>query len=249
MDTFLGQNINEETTLANPASVYCEQQGGTLEIVDETGGQVGMCTLSDGTVCEEWAYMRGECPVTGTIETVTWALNSPVEFSITDSKYEISLVWDANIFEVFQNNDIPGKEFDWLVIGTDPKCSIKDSNTLAYKERNVYYIKLFSVYQPTDQEREYLIRDETLISKYESNPDNYGWIWIHIYVIANKMWYTNMTDFAKDFTRYCSIRPRIPIAMSKNYLIFSDACDNWAMDVLWCDQATIDDIINKIIVK
>lgn len=52
----------EVTTLANPASVYCIQQSGTLEIVDETGGQVGMCHLPGGIVCEEWAYMRGECP-------------------------------------------------------------------------------------------------------------------------------------------------------------------------------------------
>ncbi|MBI5881449.1 DUF333 domain-containing protein [archaeon] len=55
---------NEPSQMANPASVNCEEKGDTLDIVtDETGGQVGMCTLKDGTVCEEWAYFRGECPV------------------------------------------------------------------------------------------------------------------------------------------------------------------------------------------
>lgn len=50
------------TQMANPASVFCEDNGGTLEIVtDSEGGQKGMCTLSDGTVCEEWVYFRGEC--------------------------------------------------------------------------------------------------------------------------------------------------------------------------------------------
>lgn len=49
-------------TLANPASVNCVDKGGTLEIVDTPEGQMGMCTLKDGTKCEEWAYMRGECP-------------------------------------------------------------------------------------------------------------------------------------------------------------------------------------------
>ncbi len=48
--------------MANPASVNCEKNGWTLNIVTSSdGGQVGMCTLSNGTVCEEWAYMRGEC--------------------------------------------------------------------------------------------------------------------------------------------------------------------------------------------
>jgi len=50
------------TQMANPASVNCIDKGGKLDIVtDETGGQVGMCKLKVGTVCEEWAYFRGEC--------------------------------------------------------------------------------------------------------------------------------------------------------------------------------------------
>jgi len=51
-----------DTQIANPASVYCEEQGGMLSIVDGEDGQYGICTLSDGTECEEWAYYRGECP-------------------------------------------------------------------------------------------------------------------------------------------------------------------------------------------
>ncbi len=51
-----------EAGLANPASVYCLEQGGTLEIRNTDEGQVGYCTLPDGTVCEEWAFYRGECP-------------------------------------------------------------------------------------------------------------------------------------------------------------------------------------------
>lgn len=50
------------TQLANPASENCIAKGGTLEIVDTPEGQHGMCTLADGTRCEEWAFMRGECP-------------------------------------------------------------------------------------------------------------------------------------------------------------------------------------------
>jgi|GEM_PF-1644201 len=58
--------INQRNTpdigLANPASVYCEQNGGKLEIVTAAdGSQSGNCILPDGTKCEEWAYYRGDC--------------------------------------------------------------------------------------------------------------------------------------------------------------------------------------------
>ncbi len=48
--------------MPNPASVYCEQNGYTLEIrtaVD--GSQSGVCIFPDGSTCDEWAYYRGEC--------------------------------------------------------------------------------------------------------------------------------------------------------------------------------------------
>jgi putative hemolysin len=47
--------------MANPASVYCKEQGYELEIREAEGGQVGYCVFPDGTECEEWAFYRGEC--------------------------------------------------------------------------------------------------------------------------------------------------------------------------------------------
>ena len=44
--------------IGNPASQYCVDQGGTLEMVDETAGTVGYCNLPDGTRVEEWEYFR-----------------------------------------------------------------------------------------------------------------------------------------------------------------------------------------------
>jgi putative hemolysin len=52
----------DNTQIANPASVFCTENGGKLEIANEEGGQRGICTLKDGTKCDEWAYFRGECP-------------------------------------------------------------------------------------------------------------------------------------------------------------------------------------------
>ncbi len=51
------QNTNN-TGIANPASTYCVENEGTLEI-DDT--QTGYCIFDDGSKCEEWAFFRGEC--------------------------------------------------------------------------------------------------------------------------------------------------------------------------------------------
>jgi hypothetical protein len=47
--------------MPNPASVFCEEQGGQVDIRTENGGQVGYCLFPDGSECEEWALFRGEC--------------------------------------------------------------------------------------------------------------------------------------------------------------------------------------------
>jgi putative hemolysin len=50
------------SSLPNPASVYCEAQGHTLEIrTAQDGSQSGVCIFSDGSECDEWAFYRGEC--------------------------------------------------------------------------------------------------------------------------------------------------------------------------------------------
>ena len=47
--------------MPNPASVYCGQAGGTLEIKkDASDNEYGICTFMNGTSCEEWALFRGE---------------------------------------------------------------------------------------------------------------------------------------------------------------------------------------------
>jgi putative hemolysin len=58
-----GTTTAEPTTgLANPASVYCEGQGYTLEMrTGADGGQYGVCIFPDGSECEEWAFYRGQC--------------------------------------------------------------------------------------------------------------------------------------------------------------------------------------------
>jgi putative hemolysin len=48
--------------MANPASVYCLQRGGQLEISSRPGGgEVGICVSPRGDECEEWSFLRGSC--------------------------------------------------------------------------------------------------------------------------------------------------------------------------------------------
>ncbi|MBN1316115.1 MAG: DUF333 domain-containing protein [Anaerolineales bacterium] len=51
----------EPANMPNPASKFCEDQGGELEIRSSETGQQGFCKFDDGSECDEWAYYRGEC--------------------------------------------------------------------------------------------------------------------------------------------------------------------------------------------
>ena len=47
-----------ETMIANPASVFCVESGGTSVIETEADGERGYCILPDGTKVDEWEYFR-----------------------------------------------------------------------------------------------------------------------------------------------------------------------------------------------
>lgn len=48
--------------LANPASVFCIQQGGKLRMVKTAQGEHAMCILADGRGVDEWDYFRQHHP-------------------------------------------------------------------------------------------------------------------------------------------------------------------------------------------
>ncbi|PFG57707.1 hypothetical protein ATG66_0201 [Vibrio sp. ES.051] len=48
----------EYTSAANPAAVYCVQQGGELETISENGERVTYCVLSEDNRVEQWEYYR-----------------------------------------------------------------------------------------------------------------------------------------------------------------------------------------------
>ena len=45
---------------ANPAAVYCREMGYAYRILDEDG-QRGACMMPDGTRCDAWDFLQGEC--------------------------------------------------------------------------------------------------------------------------------------------------------------------------------------------
>jgi Tol biopolymer transport system component len=77
-------------SLANPASVNCVDQGGTLAI-EQRGelGDVGVCYFEDNRQCEEWALWRGDCPVGGL--KVTGYVTEAARFcAITGGEYTVT---------------------------------------------------------------------------------------------------------------------------------------------------------------
>jgi hypothetical protein len=76
--------------IANPASENCIQQGGTLEIQTRgDGGQYGVCFFEDNRQCEEWALLRGDCPLGGL--KVTGYITPAAQYcAITGGTYAIT---------------------------------------------------------------------------------------------------------------------------------------------------------------
>jgi putative hemolysin len=100
------------TNIANPASMYCEENGGRLEFRQgATGGVAGVCVLPDGSACDEWAYFRAECGPAASI-TLTPAvpaepaLNASGGFMPPGTAEEIADWWG-----VIKSTD-PGAQYD-----------------------------------------------------------------------------------------------------------------------------------------
>jgi putative hemolysin len=79
-----------EANMPNPASVFCEQNGGQVEFrQDASGGVVGICVFPDGSECDEWAYFRGECSPASSTPTqdstsAPTDIPTPVPFELAD---------------------------------------------------------------------------------------------------------------------------------------------------------------------
>ena len=57
-DNTSSTQITPSTKTGNPASVYCEKQGGKSVIVKGSKGEYGVCQLKDRTSIEEWEFYK-----------------------------------------------------------------------------------------------------------------------------------------------------------------------------------------------
>lgn len=76
--------------LANPASENCVAKGGQV-VIDKNprGGQFGVCTFTDNMQCEEWAMLRGQCPVGG-IRVTGYVTAAARYCAITGGNYTVT---------------------------------------------------------------------------------------------------------------------------------------------------------------
>jgi putative hemolysin len=97
------------STLPNPASVFCEQNGYKLEIrTAADGSQAGACIFTNGSECDEWAYFRGECkPATQETPTATSDYDSQGWKIYTNQVFGYSFHYPAKAQII--TNDEPNK--------------------------------------------------------------------------------------------------------------------------------------------
>ena len=58
----INQELDQETVgLANPASVYCLEQGGKSETVNFEQGENSFCVFNDQSFCWEWDFFNKNC--------------------------------------------------------------------------------------------------------------------------------------------------------------------------------------------
>ncbi len=91
-----GSSADPTVEIANPASVNCTDQGGTTSIESRPdGGQFGVCYFEDNMQCEEWAMLRGDCPVGG-IRVTGYITQAGRYCAITGGTYDVTISGDAD---------------------------------------------------------------------------------------------------------------------------------------------------------
>ena len=114
------ENVPEEVVgLANPASVYCEEQGGTLRNEETEQGTRGICVLLDGTECGQWSYFYGRCLANDGSSVNTFQTEDG-QFSF-DYPINWSQAEDLNLEEVFSKEFIDQYNLSMPLIISDPQ--------------------------------------------------------------------------------------------------------------------------------
>ena len=157
--------VEENVEIANPASVYCEENGWTLNLEE------WLCMFADGSYCEEWSYFRDECqPGEIMYNTVDEEITvEPATTSQTYSEEDLAAVETA-IRNVIDN--------DWLVRVESVELAYAGDETsasnLEYCQSLNSEISECAVFTSSFHIPE---QDTIMAGAFEPNTDISGWSW------------------------------------------------------------------------
>lgn len=129
------QNKSENKAgLANPASVFCEENGGKIRMENSAAGIRGICVFSDGEECNEWAFFRGECGKDGNKEQIKEEVKKEIE---NDRKACIQVIAPAKNIKTGECKNFPTPcdvPAGWSKVkACEEKDDVKNKETILYK--------------------------------------------------------------------------------------------------------------------
>jgi putative hemolysin len=160
--------------MANPASVYCEEQGYTLEMRTGDEGVYGVCIFPDGSECEEWAFFRGECePGMGEAQ--------PTEVPVTPTDAVAPVLDPAAardaaldyIFDCYGEVVFPPPGSNWTEENIT-EGGLVGASTFQYTAANLVVTVSFPVVNPADTIFQVVVRNEGTGFRWEGQVDAAG---------------------------------------------------------------------------
>ncbi len=137
-----------EASIPNPASVFCEENGGTLDLRSDAAGNVqGICIFSDGSECDEWAYYRKECKPGDSLNINPVATETDTVIATEEATIEPAEGW------LIYNNQEPGYSFEYpsnceIIVNDDP---LKGLTVIGASKENDNWPQ-FGISHPNDRE-------------------------------------------------------------------------------------------------
>lgn len=153
---------DENAEIANPASVYCEENGGTLQIEEWEW----LCMFNDGSYCEERSYYRGECQV----GEIVYNTDESTVVSNIYSQDELDAA-EAVIMDVVNNErDVKVESFKATYAGDE-----ESANNLEYCQSLKPELEGCAVFTSSFHIPE---QDVQMTWAFEPNANIDGWSWI-----------------------------------------------------------------------
>lgn len=116
--------------MANPASVFCAEQGGKSVIqADAQGNQIGYCQLPQGLV-EEWSYFRSQQNNNQKNDVSTQECNAEAAQALVGqhvmSEAKLKQMTQATVLRVVGPNDAVTQDYriERLTVTVDPQTNI-----------------------------------------------------------------------------------------------------------------------------